>query len=185
MFLEIRRKSARIPSMAEMAPVSMIADLHLEPLLEALHSALGNDLLGVVLYGSHARGEASPGSDVDLLVIANGLPERRYERAQWLARVEFESDYTGPQVSILGKTREEFERYFPSLYLDIGQDGIVLFDREEYAAGKLAQIREVIAEAGLVRTWFDGEMMWEITRPVPDPPGYWGIEWDGYHEYAR
>lgn len=33
----------------------------------------------VILFGSHARGEARPGSDLDLLVIEPRLPSRRKE----------------------------------------------------------------------------------------------------------
>lgn len=34
----------------------------------------------VILFGSHARGEAGPTSDLDLLVIQRDLPSRRDER---------------------------------------------------------------------------------------------------------
>lgn len=37
-----------------------------------LRDALGDDLRALWLYGSRARGEAHPESDVDLLVIADG-----------------------------------------------------------------------------------------------------------------
>ena len=161
-----------------------LAGFQLEPLLATLERNLGEGLLGVVMYGSHARGEAQSDSDVDLLVIARGLPERRYARGQWFTQVKFESGYTGPTLSMLGKSPEEFEGHFPALYLDIGQDGLVLFDRDGYTARRLARIRELIAEAGLASRRIDGERLWEITRPTPAPPGYWGIEWDGYHEYA-
>jgi len=36
---------------------------------ESLRSALGNELRLIVLYGSYARGAATPDSDVDLLVV--------------------------------------------------------------------------------------------------------------------
>jgi len=34
----------------------------------------GDRLQGVVLYGSEARGDARPDSDIDLLVLLDGLP---------------------------------------------------------------------------------------------------------------
>jgi uncharacterized protein len=37
-----------------------------------LEREYGDQLAGVVLFGSHARGDAEPGSDVDLLVILRG-----------------------------------------------------------------------------------------------------------------
>jgi len=41
----------------------------------ALQDAFGGRLKGVVLYGSEARGEAGPDSDVDLLVLLDEVPE--------------------------------------------------------------------------------------------------------------
>jgi predicted nucleotidyltransferase len=38
---------------------------------ESLEEAFGERLKGIVLYGSEARGEATPESDIDLLVIVN------------------------------------------------------------------------------------------------------------------
>lgn len=39
---------------------------------DGLQGLLGARLKGVVLYGSHARGDASEGSDIDVLCILSG-----------------------------------------------------------------------------------------------------------------
>ena len=39
---------------------------------EGLAAALGNDLVHVILYGSHARGDAHAGSDIDVLCVMRG-----------------------------------------------------------------------------------------------------------------
>ena len=44
----------------------------LRELRQRLESAHGQRLAGVVLYGSEARGEAGPDSDIDVLVLLNG-----------------------------------------------------------------------------------------------------------------
>lgn len=148
--------------------------------VERLHAALGGNLAGVVLYGSHARGEARDDSDLDLLVIARGLPARWYERSAYLNGLLSDIRHASP-FSLMGRTPEELERHFPSLYLDIGLDGVVLYDRDGYTARKLHRIREIIHEAGLVREREHGEMKWVWKTP---PVRAWEITWDGFRELA-
>jgi uncharacterized protein len=49
--------------------------------LEAMHRAL--PLREVYLFGSHARGEARPDSDVDLCIVADGAAEQMEAARQW------------------------------------------------------------------------------------------------------
>ncbi len=154
---------------------------YLTQAVEKLREALGDKLIGVVLYGSYARKEAREESDIDLLVIARELPERRYDRSILLQRI-VRGIKDAPPFSLLGKTPEEFERYFPSLYLDIGLDGVVLFDRDEYTAKKMKRIKEIIKETGLVRERLkNGSMFWNWDREFR---GAWEISWEGYRELA-
>lgn len=53
--------------------------------LEAMHAA--HPVRQVILFGSHARGEARPDSDVDLCLVADGA-EKQYDTATtWLRAV--------------------------------------------------------------------------------------------------
>lgn len=158
-------------------PETCLPDQFLNDIVGVFRVHLGSDLIAIVLYGSWARGESRPGSDVDLLLIARNLPRDRFERAayvHWPVVGRFRR-----RISVLAKEPAEFEGYFPSLYLDIGLDGIILYDPEGYMAGKLRRIREIIEEAGLYRVRRDGELMWLWKRR---PALHWAIEWDGFHE---
>jgi predicted nucleotidyltransferase len=46
---------------------SILRDLH-----QRLLSLYGERLDRVILFGSHARGDAGPGADIDVLVVING-----------------------------------------------------------------------------------------------------------------
>jgi len=66
----------------------------LEVLTEQLRRLLGSDLLLFMLYGSHARGEARPGSDVDLFVVLGRASAATCEKVRQAAyQVMWEADF--------------------------------------------------------------------------------------------
>jgi len=65
----------------------------------------------VVFFGSMARGEEGPASDVDVFVLAHELPENPFDRQMFL-RGPLPKGLGG--VSIVAKTRREFEGGFCS-----------------------------------------------------------------------
>jgi predicted nucleotidyltransferase len=59
----------------------------------------------IILFGSHARGDAKPDSDVDLLVI---MPRNGKEHHQQAAEIHLKC-HPGFPMDVLVRTREEFE----------------------------------------------------------------------------
>lgn len=59
----------------------------LDALRTALQKLYGERLVHIVLYGSHARGEATPDSDVDVMVVLRGSvqPLRELRRMSAIA----------------------------------------------------------------------------------------------------
>ncbi len=138
-----------------------------------LREGLGEDLVAVVLFGSRARGEAHESSDWDVLVIVRRLPGRTLERAIRLKRM-LPPDYRG-EVSLLAKTPEEFMSNLPDLYLDIALDGVILYDTDEYMAGQLWLLRNLIRRKGLHREKEGRDLIWRWRQsPSPD----WSLEWE-------
>jgi len=149
-------------------------------LIACFQQHFGNDLVAVVLFGSRARGEAKPESDYDVFLLVKNLPERPVERLLFV-RHAIAAKFA-EKIAITARTPEEFASGFPSLYLDLALDGIVLYDAENYMTRKLKRIQEIIKQAGLERRRFDHQFSWEWERP---PKGHWEITWDGYHEFTK
>lgn len=148
----------------------------LNPLVKAFEQGFQGTLWGLVLFGSAARGEAQEASDLDLLVVADGLPEKFTTRMR-LLRSLLPGNLRG-KVSFIAKTRAEFEGGFPSSYLDLALDGIILYDREDYMKQKLERIRSLIQTAGLTRRRTEYGFFWWWKRP---PTGHWRIDWSGVY----
>jgi uncharacterized protein len=141
--------------------------------VDGLCQALGEQLRAVVLFGSRARGDMHPDSDWDLLVIAEGLPEgvlNRYQTPKRALPREVRN-----VTSMLAKTPDEFEGRLPALYLDIGLDGQVLFERDGYASRCLVRLREIIHRAGLYRERTAAGDIWKWRNP---PARDWSVEWE-------
>ncbi|MBI5880303.1 MAG: nucleotidyltransferase domain-containing protein [Chloroflexi bacterium] len=139
---------------------------------DSLHVALGDRLVAIVLFGSRARGDATADSDWDLLVIAEGLPERTLERHFYLKR-SLPLDCRGA-ISILARTPDEFEMHLPSLYLDIALDGTILYDPRGYAARKLLELQNLLARKGLYRERTPNGDRWHWKQEPTNP---WSLEW--------
>jgi len=136
-------------------------------------SSLSNRLLAVVLFGSRARGEATEDSDWDLLVIAEGLPAKLFERHLYLRRM-LPSTCRG-SLSILAKTPRQFEAGVSSLYLDIALDGRILYDPGGYASERLGRLRELMGKLGLRRERTPEGYDWRWETP---PASSWSLSWE-------
>ncbi len=102
-------------------------DMILRQITEAYHLVYGEDIVKILLYGSYARGDGQPDSDIDIVAIVHG--ERRFLQEQlkkvWDISSELELEY-GTIVSPTVIPLEEFEKYKDDLpyYRNIQKEGV-------------------------------------------------------------
>ena len=145
-------------------------DALLEDLVEACRGHYGERLISVAVYGSVGRGTPRFDSDLDLLIVADGLPAGRFPRVEDFRAVEevlaprlAAARETGlhPELSPIFKTREELARGTP-LLLDMTEDARILYDPDGCLAGVLDRLTKRLRELGSRRVWRGNAWYWDL-----------------------
>jgi len=130
---------------------------------------LGDDLVAIALFGSVARGQARPDSDLDLYVVTRrpilGDPRLR----AMLKRIEASPEYQAleaagyrPTPSPVPHTIDELRRH-SWILLDVTDHGIVLYDPASMLERELNAVRQRMAELGSRRVELaDGSWYWDL-----------------------
>ena len=144
----------------------------LQEVVQTFRDKLGQELIGIAMFGSTARGEAHSDSDWDIFIVTRKLPSNPFERQIFLRSLL--PKRIGTKVSLLAKTEQEFEHRLLPVYLDIAIDAVILFDPQCYLERKFERIKEIMEREGLVRkrvrrTWV---WVWKKSRGRD-----WELDW--------
>jgi uncharacterized protein len=134
--------------------------------VDAWASRLGSRLISIALFGSIARGSATEASDIDLLVVVEGLPRSLRDRRQILltewSRARARDGLPAVEWNLVVKTPEEARVHSP-LYLDLVEDAILLIDRERFFESVLGTMRARMQQLGSRRVFMpDGTWYWDL-----------------------
>jgi len=147
-----------------------------DKLLAEVKSFYGDRLVSFVVFGSVARETYRFDSDIDVLIIAEGLPNGRMKRvAQFLTiedRIEsflksLQKEGINTCISTVFKTPEEAEMGSP-LFLDMVEDASILFDSDGFFSKRLVRLRNRLRELGSKRVWRGNAWYW-VLKPDYKP----------------
>jgi len=152
---------------------SEVTEQVVEKLARKTREFYGNRLVSLAIFGSVARGTARPGSDIDILIIADDLPRGRLKRAfEFQKNVEdrlerhlssLRKKEIDISISPVFKTREEVEMGSP-LFLDMTRDVIIIFDRDGFLKSYLEKLKKRLEELGARRVQRGNAWYW-ILKP--------------------
>jgi len=142
-----------------------------EKLLREIRSFYGDRLVSVVFFGSVARETQRFDSDIDLLIIAERLPNGRMKRIREFESVEEkvapfiktiqQKEGINTYISAIIKSPEEAEKGNP-LFLDMVEDAQMLFDKDEFFLTIIERLRKRLKELGAKRIWKGNAWYWDL-----------------------
>jgi len=139
-------------------------------LRDACRRVYGERLVSLAVFGSWARGAATPTSDIDILLVAEPLPPSRRKRVAEFeavetrtrdARLAIWAEYHTPSdLSPVIKTTAEVRAGAP-LFLDMTRSCDILCDRDGFLTGYLGGLADRLAELGAQRHTRKGGYFWQ------------------------
>jgi predicted nucleotidyltransferase len=131
----------------------------------------GERLVTLAIFGSVASETFKPDSDIDILIVSEGLLSGRIRRIR-----EFDSNIENklsddlrilyeegiyPRLSPIIKTPEEVWKGSP-LFLDMTENVRILFDRDNFFQDYIQRLRKRLEELGAKKVYFKGGYYWEL-----------------------
>lgn len=143
----------------------------IKQLLDQIEARLGKEtIIACALFGSVARGEAKPYSDIDILIIHEKIdfdPSKRFVDA--LLEIRKDKEYCifiergiHPQPSIIFMTPEEIS-HRPLILLDIMDHGLILKDEKGFLRDLITKFKKRLKEMRakkIIRK--DGSWAWDL-----------------------
>jgi len=135
-------------------------------------------LVSICIFGSLARGEPEPSSDIDVMVVAENLPHDAGERTRSTNYIHEALKKTEASATLrnLGRSTlisdiflnpQEVERH-PPILIDMVEDAVILYDRMDFLRKILRKLGEKLKEMGARKVITKGGHFW-ILKPDAKP----------------
>jgi len=131
----------------------------------------GENLVSFVIFGSVAKETTSPYSDIDLLIVSKNLPDGRAKRViEFIENIEkkVEKDVKKlrkkeifTELSPIIKKPEEIKTG-SFLFLDMIEDAIIYYDKNEFFRNYLNTLKEKLKRYGAKKIYKKGGYYWVI-----------------------
>jgi len=137
---------------------------------EAARTVLGDRLVSVVLFGSVARRQCGPTSDIDLIVVLREAPLSARARRAILEPVRARLEPKLEELWREGKFTDFTEIVFTpseaqkthSLFLEVLEDGVILYDAGGFFAGVIRRLRDTLQRLGAQRKTIGRLRYWDL-----------------------
>lgn len=107
----------------------------LPALARELHELYGERYRGLILYGSHARGEADEGSDVDLLLVLAGEVRPTTEIRRTSGVVSKRALQSGYLLAVLPVSEEQYSASARPFLVNARRDAVPVYPDNRLASG--------------------------------------------------
>lgn len=123
--IKVIRRPRKLSVQKRIHAVSPRLQTILDETRDTLRGIFGERFLGLVLFGSHARGSTMPGSDIDLVLLLRGNEGLR-ERRRYAEAVAVLSLRHDTVISLVPMDIDEFQNGRTPLLLNVRREGIHL-----------------------------------------------------------
>lgn len=146
---------------------------YIDGILQEIIGYYGDNLLGLAIFGSFARGENRMNSDLDLLVILNDAPGRRARLSEFIEKIEmihdkdaqelFNEENLSCEISPYILTESEARRAQP-IYYDLVNHSVIVSDRHEIVSGIIGSMAVLLRRVGAKRVRRNNTWEWRTNR---------------------
>ena len=144
-----------------------------DSVLSRMMQYYGENLLGLAIFGSFARGENRKGSDLDLLIILRNAGKRRIRIEEFIREIETKHDGLAQQLfreqglscdlSPYIVTRDEALMMQP-IYYDLVDHHVVVWDPEGIIGRIISSASALLKEVGAYRVRQNNTWEWRTNR---------------------